>query len=247
MLIYKITNKINGKCYIGQTVCDILKRWKEHLSTGTGCRALKRALIKYGPDNFDVDEIYNSFSMEDLNEKEEYFIKYYGSIVPNGYNIKFGGNNMRHHPETKRKIGEANKISLKGKRLPQEVKDKISKASKGKNTWSKGCKGRPTPEWLKEQLSKDRKGEGNPMYGKQGWSKGLKMSREWKEAVAKGRGVKSFYVIDSESGVVIKEYISRVLCAEDLGITKDFLHRKLFKKSKSPCKYKFIFVEDYKG
>ena len=55
--IYKITNKINGKCYIGETTKDDPnKRWKQHKNTikkGMGCPALGLAVKKYGIENFE--------------------------------------------------------------------------------------------------------------------------------------------------------------------------------------------------
>lgn len=49
--IYKITNKINNKCYIGQSI-HIEQRWEEHLYKNSKCSLLKYALYKYGVDNF---------------------------------------------------------------------------------------------------------------------------------------------------------------------------------------------------
>ena len=88
--IYKITNKINGKIYIGQSV-DIAKRWDEHrraihyVNEHTYNYPLYRAIRKYGLDNFDfcVIEICSS---EKLTDREQYWIDYYQSKVPHGYN-----------------------------------------------------------------------------------------------------------------------------------------------------------------
>lgn len=82
--IYKITNLINGKCYIGQSV-HIKRRWTEHCLPSTKS-VISSAIKKYGKENFSF-EIIEECSIEELSSKEEYYIKYYNSITPNGYNI----------------------------------------------------------------------------------------------------------------------------------------------------------------
>jgi len=90
--IYKIENIINGKVYIGQTQ-DIYKRWHEHqrmLQNGTHYnRHLSGAYNKYGPDSFRYS-ILEECDIEDLHEREIYWINYYNSFN-NGYNLTLGG------------------------------------------------------------------------------------------------------------------------------------------------------------
>ena len=90
--IYKITNKTNNKCYIGQSV-DIQARWNKHLSTYSLNSApnyeLYRAMKKYGASQF-IFEIIEECRQEELNEKEKYWIEYYDSFN-NGYNMTIGG------------------------------------------------------------------------------------------------------------------------------------------------------------
>ena len=86
--IYKITNKINNKSYIGQSI-HIEQRWEEHLYQSSGCSLLKYALHKYGKDNFSF-EVIEECNQEELNEKEQYWIKYYDTFY-NGYNLTLGG------------------------------------------------------------------------------------------------------------------------------------------------------------
>ena len=92
--IYKITNQLNQKCYIGKTTAlNPEERWKEHKRSRNNdrCkqRALYRALNKYGIDNF-VFEILEEVSLEEINEKEEYYIQFYNSYHK-GYNETLGG------------------------------------------------------------------------------------------------------------------------------------------------------------
>lgn len=94
--IYKITNLINNKVYIGQTKQYYLDRWSQHKShakTGLSNHKLARALRKYGEENF-IIEIVEQCSYEELDEKETYWIEYYDSIK-NGYNILTGGQKNR--------------------------------------------------------------------------------------------------------------------------------------------------------
>lgn len=91
--IYKITNKVNGKVYIGKTTYSIQKRWKEHLKAAKNSKSEKRplysAINKYGAENFKIEQI-EECSHDILNERECYWIEYYGSFK-NGYNATIGG------------------------------------------------------------------------------------------------------------------------------------------------------------
>lgn len=111
--IYKITNKINGKCYIGQSN-DINRRWRQELSPNAKLNPhLARAFEKYGTDNFEF-EIIEECQRELLNEREQFWINIYNSANKNfGYNKTFGGdgNLGRHFIMTdtqKEKIRKAN-------------------------------------------------------------------------------------------------------------------------------------------
>lgn len=82
--IYKITNLVNGKSYIGQSI-HIERRWKEHCLPSSDS-AIAKAIQKYGKEQFSF-QIVEECSKEELNEKEEYYISYYNTVIPNGYNI----------------------------------------------------------------------------------------------------------------------------------------------------------------
>ena len=89
--IYKITNDINNKIYIGKTRLSIEKRWKEHLNDYNKRRNEKRplydAMNKYGIEHFHIEKIEETNNPE---EREKYWIEYYGSFK-NGYNATIGG------------------------------------------------------------------------------------------------------------------------------------------------------------
>lgn len=97
MLIYKITNKINNKCYIGQTIKTAEERWKEHKRSininHPNCinKTLYKAMRKYGIENFTFEVLQDNIeNFEQLDKAEIYWIDYYNSFIK-GYNETFGG------------------------------------------------------------------------------------------------------------------------------------------------------------
>lgn len=93
--IYKITNLLNGQCYIGQTVRSYKDRWAEHKRDRVKepyCNwPLYRMLNKVGLENVSW-EIVEEVPNEQLNDREQYWIAFYDS-KNNGYNCTFGGKN----------------------------------------------------------------------------------------------------------------------------------------------------------
>ena len=90
--IYKITNRINNKVYIGQTIQGVAKRFRQHIEKalcGDNGR-LHAAMREYGIDNFNVETIERC-EEESLDDREKYWIAYYDSLH-NGYNMTIGGN-----------------------------------------------------------------------------------------------------------------------------------------------------------
>ena len=88
--IYKIENILNGKIYIGQSI-EIERRWQKHLNANDDF-LIHKAIKKYGKENFKFSIIEECDSSL-LNEKECYWINFYNSIIPNGYNMIQGGSN----------------------------------------------------------------------------------------------------------------------------------------------------------
>lgn len=82
--IYKITNKLNGQSYIGQSV-NIAARWYHHKTAGE--LAIGQAIQKYGVNNF-IFEVIEECDVNTLNEREKYWILKLNTLTPNGYNIK---------------------------------------------------------------------------------------------------------------------------------------------------------------
>jgi len=139
--IYTITNKTDNKTYVGQTMRDVEERWKDHLKKRSNCRYLSSAIKKYGVDNFEFKLVCITFDNQ-LNDMEIKYIEKYNSLVPNGYNLRRGGNSGRHHAETKQKITDTLKQRYKNGLIhprsqlgiphSEITKKKISESLKGK-------------------------------------------------------------------------------------------------------------------
>lgn len=94
--IYQITNKLNGKIYIGKTERSVQERWKEHcrdyLKERCEIRPLYRAMKKYGVENFFIEVIEETDNPE---EREAFWIQQKGSFK-SGYNATLGGDGKRY-------------------------------------------------------------------------------------------------------------------------------------------------------
>jgi len=137
--IYLITCVPTGKKYVGQTLLlsgsdlrqyGTYKRWIAHLYEAKysrpTCRYLNNAINKYGEEAFIIEAILTC-KISDMTKYEDYFINYYNTIAPNGYNLKGAGRCGRASDETKRKMSE----SIRGENHPQFGKE-LSKETKEK-------------------------------------------------------------------------------------------------------------------
>ena len=125
--IYKTTNLINNKIYIGKHISEkVSKTYK-----GSG-KILKQAFKKYGKENFLCEVIAIASTEDELNTLEAYWIEQYNSRDPKiGYNIVAGGlgtSGYRHTEETKQKMSKAKT----GRKLTEEWKRHVSEAQRGK-------------------------------------------------------------------------------------------------------------------
>ena len=129
MIIYKVTNKINGKVYIGQTTRSIKSRWKGHCRSAENNKSnnmFHSAIAKYGPDAFIVEQVDFANDIDTLNKLEKHHIEEHESLYPNGYNMKTGGLNCEYSDASKKKMSEA-KL---GTNIPIDVKNKMSEVHK---------------------------------------------------------------------------------------------------------------------
>ncbi len=114
--IYKITNLINQKSYIGQSI-DIKRRWRDHRRCAkTEDNCLYRAIRKYGVDNFSF-EVIKECSPKELDELERYYIKLYDTYY-NGYNSTLGGDSAKCYSSPEQISGIIN--DLKNTSLTQQ-------------------------------------------------------------------------------------------------------------------------------
>jgi group I intron endonuclease len=157
--VYKITNIITKKCYIGETIKDNpILRWNEHkrkIEKGIGCPALQDAVKKYGIENFRFEILIICFD-EDRYRYEMEYIKKYNTIVPNGYNLTKGGEGGGFHgkkhsketiekivatskqkyidnPELRKEMSERQKKIMNTAEIREKIKNGIKNSEKMKN------------------------------------------------------------------------------------------------------------------
>jgi group I intron endonuclease len=131
--IYLIRNKVNGKCYVGQTRQKKVEyRWQAEKRKPHGI--LKHAFEMYNIDNFEFSVICET-SNEELNTIEFEEIKKRNTIAPNGYNLKPGGDNHETHLIVRAKLSASNT----GKKQRPETVAKRSISNTGKKRTPEIC------------------------------------------------------------------------------------------------------------
>lgn len=122
--VYKITNSVTGKIYIGQTWNSIKQRWFDHKKpSGKNCIKLHRAIIKYGSDSFSLELLTLCATQETADYWEEYFIKEYDTIK-SGYNIRSGGSRGRMSEAQRKAMGDFHR----GKSMSEDSKNKMARS-----------------------------------------------------------------------------------------------------------------------
>ncbi len=190
--IYLITNQVNNKIYVGKHHTDNL----DDGYMGSG-KLIKKAIQKYGIENFTKEYLAFCDTEEKLNWLEKFYIKKYKAREA-GYNLTDGGDGTigyKHTQENKIKISEAGKGRIKSeveckklseskrgeknpmfgtngfwvnKHLPDETKQKISNTLKGNIPWNKYEKGCYSDDTIQKMRESHK--------GKTPWNKGLKGS-----------------------------------------------------------------------
>jgi group I intron endonuclease len=141
-IVYKATNLINGKSYIGITRQGLLERVKQHLKESAGGRGhvLHKAIRKYGVVNFTFEPVAFCGNGEEMKSMEMYCIARFGTKLPRGYNMTDGGEGMTGHlvsDETRRKLSAAKK----GIRPPESAIEKTRERLKRDNpAWGIGAR-----------------------------------------------------------------------------------------------------------
>jgi len=196
-LIYYYKNLVNGKGYVGQTICGLKARDKGHIcAADKGTNAIDRALRKYGRGNFTLEvleknipvEVYdkrdptNLFFVSLLSAREMYHIKEKNTLSPNGYNLTSGGENGFSCSEEmiKKKIGQKRSEETR-KNMSESRKQYYIDNPEALKLMSEARKGKKQSEETKRKRSET--------------SKGKPHSEEWNKKVSeanKGRKRKPF-------------------------------------------------------
>ena len=254
---YVIVNKINLKLYFGSHSWEGTGVDKNYYGSGT---AIKRAVRKYGKDNFIVYPIKFYNSVEECRKAEEELLTKY-DIANNQYcyNIKNGavgwtsedmkgknnpmyGKTGENHPfygkhhteETRKKMSQA----LKGENNPwygkhhtEETRNKLALANIGEKH---PFYGRTHTEETKKKMSQARTGEKNPMYGKT-------HSESTRNKMSQAHGGKPFVAIKDGK---VKIFTSQRECSRVLGIHNGNINKCLKGKQKQTGGYSFKYVEE---
>jgi len=219
MIIYKTTNLINGKFYVGQDSNNN----PEYYGSGT---AFKLALKKYGKENFIKETLEVCSTQKELNEREKYWIKE-TKAQELGYNLAEGGfgvSNMSN--EIKQKISK----SKKGKKLSEETRKKMSEANKRKKH----------TEETKRKLSEINKGKKLLPEHRKKLSeshKGIKLSEEHKRKIGdrfRGKPLSEEHkrkISASTKGKKLSEETKKLIGESGRGRRLSEKHKKLISRS----------------
>ena len=186
--IYKATNTVNGKVYIGQTTRKKWeKRWKEHIKEAKdksySSTHLQNSIRKYGEKAFSIKKIDTANNQNELDGKEKDWIKKYNSMNPKkGYNMRDGGEGGKLRPEVKEKIKKSMEEKWKNPEHQRKVSNGVSKAMKKKRKHpehreniSKGMK----KKWKDKKYQKDqRKVRESPEFKEK---HSTSMENKWKD------------------------------------------------------------------
>lgn len=231
--IYKYTNRINGKIYIGRTCQTLSLRARREGKGYKECPHFYRAIQKYGWENFEGIILEDNLTDEEATQRETYYINDLNSNDPEiGYNLTDSSQN--YSGSTRRKMGQFRK----GKKLSKEHKEKISQGNKGKVLSEETRKrisenhadvsGENNPMWgkhrskeLKEKLREintgkvhsdsTRKKLSDLHRGRTPWNKGKKLTEEQKKNMKKPNNASKKGVICIETGIKYEslEYASK--------------------------------------
>lgn len=141
-IIYAHINKINNKVYVGQTSLAPQIRWGNN-GIGYKRQNFWNAIQEFGWDNFEHIILESNLTSEQADMQERYWIKYYNSLEPNGYNCDSGGGGISE--STKERMSKAQ----------QKMWDNISPEDKKERL-----------RGLRQASKEDKTGEKNPMYGR---------------------------------------------------------------------------------
>ena len=196
-VVYKITNSINNKIYVGQTKSKLPSyRWNRHkYSVNKGCTVpIHNAMRLYGIEKFNFEIVCLCETLEELNSREIELILNYNALCPNGYNIMKGGDNFERTEEHKRKIGDA----LRNKKKSPEHIEKMKISRKGKRK-------QPFTEEHKQRISEAHIGKKKPqsIEHREKINKALTGKKRSVETIEKMRSARKLYWEKKKSQIII--------------------------------------------
>ena len=262
--IYLITDTTNGMKYTGKHHYHIEGQLDPNYH---GSGVIIKNIYKKRPETLKEEYIKTCYSEEEMCSDEQYYIKLFKTLWPNGYNLTEGGDGGILCEETKRKLSN----SHKGKQLSDETKKKISESTSGeKNPFygrqhseetrrklSEANKGKQLPEEQKKKISEALIGEKNPFYrkhhsyeskkkiseslkGKPAHNKGVPMSEEQKKKMRNDKRSKKVLQF-TLNGELIREWSSLHECERN-GFDHGAVGRCCNGKQKSAYGFKWCYV-----
>ena len=199
-VIYKITNTLNGKLYVGKTTTPLNQRMASHRCADT---VIGKAIRKHGWENFNVEVLEECETPEQLNEREIFWIAELNCKTPNGYNRSDGGDGATGcscSDEKRAKLSAANK----GKKKSPEHRAKIGAGNRGK---------KQTPEAI-AKISAARTGKITPPETKTKLSAAERHETSYKNLIVE----------------MDKHQLTYTALAKLLGITKEAISAKMHGK-----------------
>ena len=130
MIVYKITNLLNKKIYVGQTQRTFEERISEHKC---GSLYIDHVIKKYGWENFKAEVIEECWTLEELNEREIFWIAKLNSKFPNGYNFTDGGyQGLKGYTWSKESRAKMSSVS----KIREAKRNPVEKSQTAKNGWA---------------------------------------------------------------------------------------------------------------
>lgn len=124
MIVYLITNLANGKYYVGQTQLTLEERWRRHLHDAGRRMYIGRALVKYGAENFVIEELGRAANADELDHLEGLWIRLLGSCEKGvGYNLRLAA---KGHKTLSAESIEKFRQKRLGHEVSKETREKIA-------------------------------------------------------------------------------------------------------------------------
>jgi group I intron endonuclease len=152
MIVYLLTNRLNGKQYVGQTIHSLERRFRGHCWTSSASgkkMPIALAIQKYGKDNFSAEVLCDCANQSELNKREREWAEQLHTFAPNGYNLSAGDGYGAASEEMCRRIS----AGRKGQRHSDETRKHMSEAAQkrraspeARRRKSEAMRGKPPPK-----------------------------------------------------------------------------------------------------